>query len=240
MAKSKYVYKGRSKVVNQIPKVETGRKNLIDKCTFIIMASSPMANVKKFGCPLINDNYDDDVLNLYLDGINSICKTPNIIIVGGFQIKKLLKHQRRNEYIVIENVLYEMTNSAEDLRIGMNGSRNSPVAVFDSHFLPSYTSMSLLFEKKAESCVIYSKRKADIVGCDISETGYVNFFGYKCSAKLKGAYYLSHVDADKIRKRVTGSTFNRNKFDFEMITELRIKAKEDNSSSSRLDENYEN
>lgn len=240
MAKNKYVYKGRSKIVTQIPQIETGNKTLIDKCTFIIIASSPMANTKMLGCPLINDTYDDEVLNLFLDGINNICANPNIIVIGGFQIKKILKHQRRGEYSVIENLLYDMTNSAQDLKIGLNASRSSPILVLDANFLPSYTSMSLLFENQLESSILYSKRKIDRVGCDISSTGYVNYFGFKCENKLKGAYYLSHNDADRMRKKIVGSTFNSNKFDFELLTEIRIKAKEDNSSSSRLDENYEN
>jgi hypothetical protein len=240
MAKSKYVYKGRSKIVTQIPQIETGNKTLIDKCTFIIIASNPMANTKMLGCPLINDTYDDDVLNLFLDGINKICNDPHIVIVGGYQIKKVLKHQRRGEYVVVENLLYDVTNSAQDLKIGLNASRNSPVVVLDSNFLPSYTSMSLLLENQLESSILYSKRKTDKVGCDISSTGYVNYFGYKCENKIKGAYYLSKSDADRMRRKITGSTFNSNKFDFEILTEIRIKAKEDNSSSSRLDENYEN
>lgn len=237
--KSKYVYRGRSKVISQIPKVETGSKILIDSCSFLIIASSPMANVKMLGCPLINDQYDDEVLNLYLDGIQSICKNPNIIISAGFQSKKILKHRRRAEYSVIENLLYELTNSAEDLRLGLNGTRSTPLAVFDAHFIPSYTSMELLFETQKESSMLWSRRKIDTVGCDINDNDLINFYGFKCSAKLKGAYFLSHSDADKMRKRIVGSTFNRNKFDYEMLTELRMRAKEDNSTSSRLDENSE-
>jgi len=240
MAKKQYVYKGRSRVINQMPKVETGNKTLIDSCAFLIMASNPLANLKMLGSPLINDQYNDDVLNLYLDGIHNVCKNPNIIIVGGFQIKKILKHNRRAEFSVIENVLFELTNNAEDLRIGLNATKACPLVVFDAQFIPSFKSMELLFENKKESSMLWSTRNVDKVGCDISNSKIINFYAYKCPNKLLGGYYLSPSDADKMRRRVVGSTFNRNKFDFEMLTELRIRAKEDNSSSYRLDENNEN
>jgi hypothetical protein len=36
-----------------------------------------------------------------------------------------------------------------------------------------------------------------------------------------------------------GSTFNKNKFDYEMLEELKMLGVEDNSKSMRLDENYD-
>ena len=240
MTKNKYVYKGRSKVMSQLPKIDDKNRVLIDSCAFIIFCSSPLSNVKSLGTPLINEHYDDEMLNLYLDSLQTICKNPNIIIVTGYQSKKILKHKRRSEFSVIENLLFEMTNTAEDLRIGLNATKSCPITVFDSHFIPSYKSMQLLFENQKESSMLWSDRKTINVGCDVSETNIINYYGYSCKRKLKGAYYLSLNDADKMRKRIVGSTFNRNKFDFEMLTELRIRAKEDNSNSSRLDEICEN
>lgn len=239
MAK-KYIYKGRSRIVSKIPEVKNDKPTiLIDSCSVVIMASNPMSGIKKLGCPLINDSYDDEVMNLYLDGMKSFIKSPNIIIVGGYNIKKILKHDRRNEYIIVENILFDLTNSAEDLRVAINATSSGPILVFDANFIPSKKSMQLLLEDKNQSSLLYSKRVSNLVGCDVSKGGFINYFGYKCPNKIKGAYYLSSVDADKMRKRICGSTFNKNKFDFEMLTELRIKAKEDTSTSSRLDENYE-
>lgn len=237
---AKYQYKGRSKIVSEVPKRKTSSTNIIiDKCSFIIIASYPIAGVRKLGCPLINEHYDEQVLDLHLDLINSICRCPNIMIVAGFDVKKLFKYKRRNEFQIIENTIFEFTNSSEDLRIGLNSIARDYTVVLDGAFLPSVETYKLLLTDLNTSKIIYSKRESQCVGVNITEENIVNYFGYKCENKTKGAYYLSMEDFDKIRKRTFGSSFNKNRFDYEMLEELKMTAIEDKSKSMRLDENYD-
>ena len=238
---AKYEYKGRSKIVPQIPKTKSGKvKYIIDQCSFILISSYPMANTKKLGCPLSNDYYGEEVLDLHLDIIQSICKNPNILVVGGFDIKRILKHERRNEFQIIENSLHEFTNSSEDLRLGVNASTRTSVVVLDSTFLPSVESYKLLLKDITKSKILYSLRKSDCVGINLNQDGIINFFGYGCENKIKGAYYLNLNDFDRIRKKCTGSSFNKNKFDYEILEEFKIYGVLDDSKSFRLDENYDN
>ena len=237
---AKYEYKGRSKIVPQIPKTKTGKiKHIVDQCSFILISSYPMSGVKKLGCPLSNDYYGEEVLDLHLDIIQSVCKNPNIIAVGGFDIKRIFKHQRRNEFQIIENSLFEFTNSSEDLRIGLNACVRSNTVVLDSTFLPSVDSYKILFKDTTKSKILYSARKSDCVGINVTEDGIINFFGYGCDNKIKGAYYLNLNDFDRIRKKCTGSSFNKNKIDHEILEELRMYGVADDSKSFRLDENYD-
>lgn len=237
---AKYQYKGRSKIVSEVPKRKTSSSNtLIDKCSFIIIASYPIAGVRKLGCPLINEHYDDQVLDLHLDLINSICRNPNIMVVAGFDVKKLFKYKRRNEFQIIENTIFEFTNSSEDLRIALNAIARDYTVILDGAFLPSVETYKLLLTDLNVSKVVYSNRQSQCVGVNITEENIVNYFGYKCENKTKGAYYLSMEDFDKIRKRTFGSSFNKNRFDYEMLEELKMTAVEDKSKSMRLDENYD-
>lgn len=237
---TKYEYKGRSKIVPEIPKSKTNKtKYIIDQCSFILISSYPMADTKKLGCPLSNNYYGDEVLDLHLDIIQSICKSPNIIVVGGFDIKRILKHKRRNEFQIVENSLFEFTNSSEDLRLGVNATARSNTIVLDATFLPSIDSYKLLLKDKTKSKILYSIRKSNCIGINITTNGIVNFFGYGCDNKTKGAYYLNIDDFDRIRKKCTGSSFIKNKFDYEILEELSIKGILDNSKSFRLDENYD-
>ena len=74
---AKYEYKGRSKVIAKIPDVSTktsNKKFIINNCSFLIFSSYPMLNIKKFGCPLSNHYYDNDIMDLQLDLIQSVCK----------------------------------------------------------------------------------------------------------------------------------------------------------------------
>lgn len=237
---AKYQYKGRSKIVSEVPKRKTSPNNyLIDKCSFIIMAAYPIAGVRKLGCPLINEHYEDQVLDLHLDLINSVCRSPHIMVVGGFDVKKMFKYKRRNEFQIIENTIFEFTNSSEDLRIGLNAIPRNYTVVLDGAFLPSIETYNLLLKNLNTSKIIYSNRESQCVGVNITTENIVNFFGYKCEHKTKGAYYLNLEDFDKIRKRTIGSSFNKNRFDYEMLEELKMSAVEDKSKSLRLDENYD-
>ena len=237
---AKYQYKGRSKIVSEIPKRRNNKnKYLIDKCSFILLSSYPMAGVKKLGCPLSNDHYEDEVMDLHLDLIKSVCKSPNIMVVGGFDIKRIYKHPRRNEFQVIENTLFEFTNSSEDLRMGLNAVERAHTIVIDATFLPSIETYNLLLKDLNCSKVVYSDRQSNCIGVNVTNEGVVNFFGYRCKYKTKGAYYLSLEDFDRLRKKCIGSTFNKTKFDHEILEELKMYGIEDNSKSLRLDENYD-
>lgn len=237
---AKYEYKGRSKIITEIPKRKPKKaKQTIDNCCFLLLSAYPLAGVKKLGCPLSNDYYEDEVMNLHLDLIYEVCKAPFISVVGGFDIKRILKHPRRNEFQIIENTLFEFTNSSEDLRIGLNGIPRAPTVVVDAAFLPSIETYKSLLIDPNDSKIIYSTRESDCVGCNLTKEGLVNFFGYACPHKTKGAYILSVSDIDRIKKKMLGSTFNKNKFDYEILDELRLIGVEDLSKSLRLDENYD-
>lgn len=237
---AKYQYKGRSKIITQIPSQKTVKLNtIVDTCNFVILAAYPMAGIKKLGCALVNDYYNEEVVNLHLDLIKSVCKSPNIIVVGGFDIKKVLKSSRRNEFQVVENTLHEFTNSSEDLRLGLNAAPTGPSVVLDGSFLPSIETYRLLLEDQSNSKICFSVRKTEVIGINTSAENTVNYFGYSCDKKIKGAYYLNTLDFNRIRKKCVGSSFNKTQFDFEVIEELRLLAIEDNSKSLRLDENHD-
>ena len=237
---AKYQYKGRSKIITQIPAQKTIKPDtIINSCNFVILAAYPMAGVKKLGCPLVNDYYSEEVINLHLDLIRSVCKSPNIIVVGGFDIKKVLKSSRRNEFQVVENTLHEFTNSSEDLRIGLNASPTGGSVVLDGSFLPSIDTYKLLLSDPTESKICFSFRKTEVIGINTSPENIVNYFGYSCDKKIKGAYYLNTLDFNRVRKKCVGSSFNKTQFDFEVLEELRLLAVEDTSKSIRLDENHD-
>ena len=77
------------------------------------------------------------------------------------------------------------------------------------------------------------------MGVNLTKDNLVNFFGYRCPLKTKGAYFISLEDFDRLRKKFIGSTFCKNKFDYEMLDEIKLLGVEDNSKSLRLDENYD-
>jgi hypothetical protein len=234
---SRFVYKGRSKVIEKMPAKQTGGSFLVENVAFIIIASRPISNTKSLGCPLVNNYFGTDIIDFHLDIINMVCKNPEIVIIGGYDIKKILKHSRRAEYTVIENVLYELTNSATDLKIGLNATRSNKIVVIDSSLIPSFQSFQLLFNNQKISSILHSARPSSYIGCEISKiNNTVSYFSYKSAQKLKGINYLCPSDTLRLRKKIIGATFSNNKFDFELYNETQLLALEDNSTSVRIDE----
>jgi hypothetical protein len=86
---------------------------------------------------------------------------PLLLVVGGFDIKRIFKHPRRNEFQIIENTLFEFTNSSEDLRLGLNGIPRAPTVIVDAAFLPSVETYRLLVTDPNDSKIIYSERESD-------------------------------------------------------------------------------
>ena len=237
---AKYEYKGRSKVISRVPQRKTSNsKHIIDTCNFIIFSSYPVSGVKKLGSPLVNEHYGEEVLNLHLDLIQSVCESPNILVVSGFESKKILKSSRRNEFQVIENLIFEFTNSSEDLRISLNAAPRNASVVIDGAFLPSKETYELLLQDQLHSKTCYSTRKSDCIGIHTDDDKVINYYGYRCEKKTKGAYYISLLDFDRLRKKMLGSSFNKNQFDYEVLSELKMLGVEDLSKSLRLDENYD-
>lgn len=237
---SKYLYKGRPKIIDRIPYPKlANQKHIIDTANFVIISSYPMSGIKKLGCPLSNEYYEDNVLELHLDIIYSICKNPFILIVGGFDVKRILKHKRRNEFQLIENHLYEFSNTSEDLRIALNVIPKNKTVVVDGSFLPTIESYSLLFNNVGQSKVLYSIRKSECVGVNTGSENIINYFSFLCERKTKGAYFINLIDFDRLRKKCLGVSFNKAKYDYEILEELKMTAIEDPSKSLRLDENYE-
>ena len=234
---SRFVYKGRPKVIQQMPKKSSIGNFLIDSCAFIIFASRPISNTKSLGCPLVNNYFGTEIIDFQLDIIKMVCKNPEIVIIGGYDIKKILKHIRRDEYSVVENILHELTNSAEDLKIGLNATRSKNVVIIDGSFIPSIDSFKLIFNNPNHSYILYSVRESDQIGCELDNSkAKVSYFSFISKNKTKGINYLCPLDSSRMRKKIIGSTFHNNKFDFELYEETSFLALEDNSISIRIDE----
>jgi hypothetical protein len=234
---SRFVYRGRPKVIQQIPKKIANKSQIVENCGFVILSSRPISNTKSLGCPLVNNYFGTDIIDFHLDIIKMVCKNPEIVVIGGHDIKKILKHSRRDEYTVVENVLHEMTNTAEDLKIGLNATRSTNIVIIDGSFIPSLDSFKLVFENRNSSSILYSKRDTDIIGCELDNSKTkVSYFSFKSKNKIKGMNFLCQLDTLRMRKKVIGSTFNNNKFDFELYDETTMLALEDNSTSVRIDE----
>lgn len=230
-----YEYKGRAKITEQIFN-NTKSNHLIKDYNFIIIANKYFRNLKTQGSPLLIKQFGDSMLSLFIDVINSICENPTIIVVAGCDAVKIMRNKRISECVFIENQLGELTNSGQDLKIGIFASNPKNTILLDSHLLPSYNLIkSLIFDKTTSSLMYYVNDTHDTIGCEINSDGIITNYAFKSNNKLLGATFLIKKDVERLRRKITGSTFSKSKFDFELFDDIKITAIENTSVSYRMD-----
>jgi hypothetical protein len=227
-----YIYNGKKKIY-ETPKYKRGEKPLFDNLGFIICGSYPTNGFKTNGSKLLHEYNGSPLLDYYLDLINLVCEKPEVIIVSGVSTKELIKHPRKSEYIIVENQMYEFSNTAEDLRIGLLALRSPNVIYLDSGFLPTIKTLKYLLGHKDRTTKAFIKDVKDenYVGVNIGNNGHIANYSFKTENTLAGMYYINPNDIGRIRKRTINKNFSKNLFTFELLSELKVKAILDESDS---------
>lgn len=233
-----FTYKGRSKVIEKIQKPKKV-KPIIDECSFIIISNTHLCGLKTLGSPLLYNYYGETVLSYYIDIIYTICNNPTITVVSSCEPNKIIKEDEITKVQFVENILGNLTNNAEDLKIGLYANKIQNTFILDAHFMPSFSAFQDLMADKTCSTTIYEVNGSTDIGINISDDNMVNFFSYRSDKKLMGAYFFTKSDIELLRKRVYGSSFNKTKFDWEMYSELKIRAIMNNTPSFRIDKFYD-
>jgi len=231
---STFKYEGRSVIYDKVK--PASKHQVCHKAAFIIINSRPYCNKISNLPPSLMEYAGSEILNYQLDVIHAFCYDPEIIIVGGHKINKVLKFDRRSEYCIVENVIYDVSNSAEDVRIGINASLSPLVFFLRGEFVPSYFSFEKLYDAE-NSATLYKEIKANGVGLIQDRLNNIRSFTFKSNKKFLGLTKLSKPDVARLKKKVCSSTCRKNMFDFELFEEFKLEAIEDTSKSFL---NYDN
>lgn len=215
-----YTYKGKSKLYRK-PVQPTGKTFLFKKMGFIIAGSQPIFDTKSYGNKLLYTYKNFQILDYYLDLFNTICEEPEVIITTGVSHKDFVKHQRKDEFSIVENQMHEFSNSSEDLRLGLLALRSPHTIFIDSVFLPTVETMKYLLTGREMSSKIFTKKLNDnYMGVSVGEK-YISSFNFDSDLKLTGMYFINTNDIDRIRKKCIGNTFAKNKFAFELLSDAK-------------------
>lgn len=217
MNKNKFITSPRAKKTN---------KN--DLYTFIIVADTPGYRMKSHGASSLINIQNKKLIDIQIEAIVSNFENSEIILSCGFDVDKVYKYVRNNyssiNIRVIENQIFNNSNSCESIRIALNNTNNTRVYIIDGHLLLNQKVFSVRHEKSHIYIEQEDYCKNLEVGVNINEDNIVEHFSYGGYHKWSEIVYFSNKDyVDSFRKIITSIDYKQ-KFLFEALNEL-IKTK---------------
>ena len=198
---------------------------LFNKPTWILVASYSQDNIKAKGSVFLQKYEDSDFLEYYLDFINFVSVDPHIIIISGVSHKEFVRHHRSDEYAIIENKLFEHSNSAEDLKLGILGTARRDVLFIDKPFMPSLELFKRIAIDKSSKLVYRYSEDIESIGAIKSDRSTKYLF--KSPNKLAGTYFVGRNELESLKKKFYSSFYSRNKFAFEIMADIKFNFVED-------------
>lgn len=226
-----FIYRG-SRKINNTPKPKGIVDPLYNTMSFIVLGSQPVTTPKNQISPYYVEYNGFLVIDYLIELFHLITKSPEIIFVSGYGPKKIGKHSSKTSFVLVENQIYEMTNDGEDLRLGLNACLGNEGFIIDVSLLPNYNTFKQ-FDTNKNGILYYIKDNYD-EGILINEVGDVDEFCYGTDSKLKGMCYFNNKDFNRLKAKINGPSYARNKFDWELYNNIKISAILDKSEAIKL------
>lgn len=172
--------------------------------SIIILDSIPDKKIKSIGnrC-LIPIRKNTNILDYHIQSAKKILKNAKIIVICGFESKKVKKYiSLNNKYNNIKYIEYdinELSNFGQALQLGLSTAKNTSCLIWNTnHILHKYainTIQSKIISKK--SFIAYNRKKGDI-GLLIDKNNIATNCYYDLPNTLYDIMYLTHQDLSTI------------------------------------------
>lgn len=218
--KTKYVTRTKSK--------NTESKPQADLITVILLCDSPGYRMKSYGpLPLISIK-NTRLIDFQIKAIQQTFDNFEIILCVGFDAEKICKYVR-SKYAslpirVVENQLFNSSNSCESLRISINNTLNDKILVCDGNLLFGYKNLSSI--DRSSTCVLIEQQPSENleVGINVDTNSEAQYFSFGACKTWSEILFLHNQETVEAFRKVIASNDYKNKFIFEALNEI-IKTK---------------
>lgn len=179
-----------------------------------IIASQPEYRKKSIGSISLYIEDKDSCIQRQINVINSTIKNNDTFLITGFDSKRVVDNIQNLR--ILENLNFETTNIAEDIRLLINASLGDNILLIMGNVIPSKTSLSSIDIRK--SCVITSKKPGTDISVIHNDDNIVRF-NYEKSIKDKWAgicyfvgeeyHILKDICSEKNSKKVIIEVLNQ-------------------------------
>lgn len=210
------------------PKSNLQHKDTTEFVTVVLLCDSPGYRMKSYGpLPLVSIS-NHKLIDLQIKAIEQTFLNYEIILCVGFDAEKVCRYIR-SKYShlpirIVENQLFNSSNSCESVRIALNNTLNSKVLICDGNLL--FTYKNLLLINYSETCALIEKNPSDNleIGINLDENNEAQYFSFGAFRTWSEILYLHNIDIVESFRKIVASNDNKNKFIFEALNEI-IKTK---------------
>ena len=208
----------------KMPKIDVVKAT--DLISVILLCDSPGYRMKSYGPTSLISINGKKLIDLQIDIIKKAFTNHEIIICAGFEIDRIIKHiknkHRDSNIRIVENQLYNNSNSCEALRIAINNTFNDKILICDGSLLINHKSLSLIDTNSC--CVLIEKTPSNNleIGANIDENNTVQHFSYGAHSIWSEIFFMSNENIIDECRKIIQSIDYKNKFIFEAINELII------------------
>jgi GTP:adenosylcobinamide-phosphate guanylyltransferase len=186
------------------------------KISVIILAANIGYRMKSYGVKsLYKIAKHETILDRQIENINQAIPNNEIIVVTGFEAKKMAK-TRPLDIVMVENQNYENTNEIEQIRIGLNAVTTDNVLILHGDLLFNASTLrNLPYER---SFVVHDSKKRfeyNSIGVTVVDN-FATIFAYGVLTKWCYIIYLTGRDL-KAFKSVCGNRRFEKLYTFEAL-----------------------
>lgn len=207
------------------PKSNKNKQEPIDELvTIVLLCDSPGYRMKSYGpLPLVSiSNYK--LIDLQVKAIQEAFKNFEIILCVGFDAEKICKYVRAKYHNVniriVENQLFNSSNSCESVRIALNNTLNHKILICNGNLL--INTQSLLLINYSQTCVLIETQPCENleIGINIDDNHKAQYFSFGACKTWSEVLFLDNRDVIEAFRKIVVSPESKNKFIFEAINEI--------------------
>lgn len=195
-----------------------------DLISVILLCDSPGHRMRSYGpIPLVQIDKNFKLIDLQIEAIKSVFNNFEIVLCLGFdsdRVYKYVKSKYQNLPIrIVENQLYDISNSCESLRLSLTNTFNSKIVVCDGGLLINKQILSLVSTN--DSCVLVEDNPNNTLEIGVNiDSGHAQYFSFGAKNTWSEIIFLDgyHIINNLIKVLFTYE--NKNRFMFEAFNEL--------------------
>jgi len=204
---------------------KSGTNNSTDcMVTVVLLCEKAAHRMKSYGPTPLAKLGQLRLIDLQMASISRVFKNFEVVVCGGFEAEKIVKHLRDNYQNIsirfVENQLYAHSNCCESLRISLNNIGNDKVLICNGEIILNDNILNLIDQTK--SFVMYEKfdnPNLD-VGVIVDPNGRTENFCYGIGKKWTEILFLNNQDIIEAIRKIISTPDYKNKFIFEALNDL--------------------